>query len=78
MVFYLKHLVNLKIRVQQGGVINGCIAENYKGKVYGMIMAPRCDIGNEGKVSTVHYLPIVSFVDWVKVDCLRMAMFKKI
>lgn len=55
--------------VTQGSIINHCIADNYQGKeVYGMIITPRCDLGHQGKVNTVHYLPIVDFEDWIKVD----------
>lgn len=54
--------------IQQGTIINGCIAEKYsKKKVFGIIITPRCDIENE-KVPTIHYLPIVSFEDWIKED----------
>lgn len=54
--------------IQQGFIINGCMAEKYDGKnVFGIIITPRCDIENE-KVPTIHYLPIVSFDDWIQED----------
>lgn len=54
--------------IQQGTIINGCVAEKYGQKdVFGIIVTPRCDIENE-KVPTIHYLPIVSFEDWIKED----------
>lgn len=55
--------------VTQGSIINHCIADNYQGKdVYGMIITPRCDLDHQGKINTVHYLPIVDFTDWINVD----------
>lgn len=65
-----------RIPVQQGTIINGCIADNYDCNVYGLIITPRCDIDNGGKVSTIHYLPIVSLDDWMKVDCIVNARKK--
>lgn len=54
--------------IQQGTIINGCLAEKYDQKnVFGIVVTPRCDIENE-KVPTIHYLPIVSFEDWIKED----------
>ena len=54
--------------LEQGTIINNCIAENYKGlEIFGIIITPRCDIGN-AKVSTIHYLPIIKFDDWIKID----------
>lgn len=54
--------------IQQGTIINGCIAEKYsQKKVFGIIITPRCDIENK-KVPTIHYLPVVSFEDWIKED----------
>lgn len=54
----------------QGSIINNCIADNYAEKldVYGLIITPRCDLAHEGKVNTVHYLPIVDFDDWLCCD----------
>lgn len=54
--------------IQQGTIINGCIAEKYaQKKVFGIIITPRCDIENK-KVPTIHYLPVISFEDWIKED----------
>lgn len=53
--------------IQQGSIIDCCIAESYECcKVFGLIITPRCDIANS-KVTTVHYLPVVSYIDWVNV-----------
>ena len=65
-----------KIPIQQGVIINGCIAENYDFDTYGLIITPRCDIGNGGKVSTIHYLPIVPLEKWIIVDCLQNSIRK--
>lgn len=55
--------------VTQGSVINHCIAENYNGKkVWGLVVTPRCDLSHDGKVSTIHYIPMVLFCDWLQVD----------
>ena len=69
--------VNIKhVPLQQGTIINGCIAEHYNCDVWGVVITPRCDIDNGGKVSTIHYLPIVSLEDWMKVDCVSIATNK--
>jgi len=58
--------------IQQGVIINGCIAEDYHDvEVFGAIITPRCDI-DHCKVSTIHYLPIVSFEDWLKKDAVKI------
>ncbi len=50
----------------QGSIISGCKAEGYEDcEVYGLIITPRCDLAHEGKVKTVHYLPIVDIKDWI-------------
>lgn len=54
------------IAIQQGVIINGCIADKSKENVAGIIITPRCDIGNGGKVSTIHYLPVIAINDWLK------------
>ncbi len=74
---YLKN--ESKIPIQQGVIINGCIAENYQCETFGLIITPRCDIGNGGKVATIHYLPIVPFKEWLLIDCLQNSIkkFKK-
>ena len=55
-------------RLTQGSIINGCIAENFpKEEVYGCIITPRCDLEHDGKVPTVHYLPVVPFERWFNV-----------
>ena len=55
-------------RLTQGSIINGCIAENFpKEEVYGCIITPRCALEHDGKVPTVHYLPVVPFERWFNV-----------
>lgn len=54
--------------VTQGTIINHCIAEKYCCDVWGVIVTPRCDLAHTGKVTHVHYLPIVPFEEWYKVD----------
>lgn len=68
-----------KCVIDQGVIVNGCIAEHYNCDVCGVVITPRCDIGNGGKVSTIHYLPIVPLHDWIHVDCITNAIdkFKK-
>lgn len=52
----------------QGMIFNCALASNYKGrKVLGIIITPRCDIAHK-KNSEVHYLPMVSLVDWLAID----------
>lgn len=49
----------------QGSIINGCIAEDFPNmQLFGCIITPRCDLEHEGKVNTVHYLPVVPFESW--------------
>lgn len=73
---YLKDIDIKHVPLQQGTIINGCIAEHYNCDVWGVVITPRCDIDNGGKVSTIHYLPIVSLEDWMKVDCISIATNK--
>lgn len=55
-------------KMSQGSIINGCIAESFPNEeVFGLIITPRCDLGHEGKVTTVHYLPVVPFERWFDV-----------
>lgn len=55
-------------QLEQGAIFNCCVAEEYGGRdVYGIIITPRCDISNE-KVTTFHYLPIVKYKDWLRVN----------
>lgn len=55
-------------RMTQGSIINGCIAEDFPNEdVYGLIITPRCAMGHTGKVSTVHYVPVVPFERWFDV-----------
>ena len=55
-------------QLEQGAILNGCIAEEYADQeVYGIIITPRCDISNE-KVTTFHYLPLVKYRDWLRVN----------
>ena len=50
--------------LQQGDIINCCIAEAYHGcNVFGIVITPRCDL-----VESVHYLPVVAIDDWVYRD----------
>lgn len=57
--------------IQQGVIINNCIAEDYPDcDVAGIIITPRCDIENK-KVNTVHYLPIIAFENWLSFDFLK-------
>ena len=52
-------------QLTQGSIITGCIAEEFPDlEVNGCVITPRCDLGHEGKVNTVHYLPIVPFENW--------------
>jgi hypothetical protein len=61
----------LMIDLQQGVIINGCVAEDYPdSEVFGVIITPRCDIENK-KVPTIHYLPIVSLEDWLNNDYIK-------
>lgn len=62
----------------QGSVINKCIADNYAKEldVYGLVITPRCDLAHEGKVNTVHYLPIVDFDDWLCCDGMAYLLNK--
>ena len=49
----------------QGSIITGCVADEFPDmQLYGCVITPRCDLGHEGKVNTVHYLPIVPFESW--------------
>ena len=49
----------------QGCIINGCTSESFpNNEVFGLIITPRCDLGHEGKVLTVHYVPIIPFELW--------------
>lgn len=65
-----------KFPIQQGVIINGCVADQYNCETHGVIITPRCDIGNRGKVSTIHYLPVVPLEEWIHVDCLHSAIVK--
>lgn len=50
----------------QGAIINNCISEEYGTcEVWGCVITPRCDLANDGKVSTFHYLPVIDFEYWV-------------
>lgn len=69
------------IEIQQGVIISGCFADNYESHdVFGLIITPRCDIGNGGKVSTIHYLPIVPYEEWKNQEIIayrKSCIFKK-
>lgn len=59
------------IDLQQGVIIDGCIAEDYpNAETYGVIITPRCDIDLK-KISTIHYLPMVSLEDWLNNDYVK-------
>ena len=60
----------IKRAITQGSVINNCVAEKYHCDVYGVIVTPRCELAHSGKVTHVHYLPIVPLDEWYKVDGL--------
>ena len=56
------------LSLEQGAIISGCVATGYKNcDVYGCVITARCDLAHSGKVSVVHYLPVVSFSDWFRV-----------
>lgn len=64
--------------MQQGCIFSGAIAEGYGNKpVYGLIVTPRCDIAQK-KVAIVHYLPIVRFEDWKKLDFVKLFQFEEL
>lgn len=64
-IYFEKPIVN---RMTQGSIINGCVADAFPGEeVYGLIITPRCDVSHEGKVDSVHYLPVVPFERWFEV-----------
>lgn len=53
------------LEITQGSIITGCIASKYDGcQVWGCVITARCDLSNM-KVDMVHYLPIVSFDDFL-------------
>lgn len=60
----------------QGSIINNCVSEDYCDcKVWGCVITPRCDLANEGKVSTFHYLPVIDFEIWVDKE-IRLFLLK--
>ena len=64
-IYFEKPIVN---RMTQGSIINGCVADAFPGEeVYGLIITPRCDVSHDGKVDSVHYLPVVPFERWFEV-----------
>lgn len=64
---------NIRSVLTQGSIINKCLASDYPdSEVWGIIITPRCDLAREIKVSTIHYLPIVDFECWYKVDGLKI------
>jgi hypothetical protein len=56
-----------KIRIgelTQGAIFNGAVADSYNNsQIYGLIISPRCDL-EHGKISTVHYLPLIPLTLW--------------
>lgn len=69
----MRQLYNKKpkyLEITQGSIITGCIASKYKGcQVWGCVITARCDLSNK-KVSMVHYLPIVSFDDFLRKEII--------
>ena len=64
-IYFEKPIVN---RMTQGSIINGCVADAFPGEeVFGLIITPRCDVSHEGKVDSVHYLPVVPFERWFEI-----------
>lgn len=64
-IYLEKPIVN---RMTQGSIINGCVADAFPGEeVFGLIITPRCDVSHEGKVDSVHYLPVVPFERWFEI-----------
>ncbi len=61
----------IKKVVTQGTIINNCVAEKYHCDVYGVVVTPRCDLEHSGKVTHVHYLPIVPLDTWYQIDGLH-------
>ena len=52
-------------QLTQGSIINGCVAEILPGEVvYGCVITPRCALSHDGKVETIHYLPLIPFQRW--------------
>lgn len=52
-------------QLTQGSIINGCIAELLPGEeVFGCVITPRCALSHDGKIETVHYLPLIPFKRW--------------
>lgn len=64
-IYFEKPIVN---RMTQGSIINGCVADAFPSEeVFGLIITPRCDVSHEGKVDSVHYLPVVPFERWFEI-----------
>ena len=64
-IYFEKPIVN---RMTQGSIINGCVADAFPDEeVFGLIITPRCDVSHEGKVVSVHYLPVVPFERWFEI-----------
>ena len=53
------------VRLQQGALFSGAVADGVEGsqELFGLVITPRCDIANR-KVSTIHYLPVMPFKLW--------------
>src|ERR1700753_971110 len=59
-------------QLEQGSIFSSAYSVDYpNSEVYGIIITPRCDISND-KVSTLHYLPVVRFSDWIKIDLFQI------
>lgn len=60
-----KEYKNGWIRLQQGAIFSGAIADGVEGcqELLGLVITPRCDIANR-KVSSIHYLPMIPFKLW--------------
>ena len=64
-IYFEKPIVN---RMTQGSIINGCVADAFPDEeVFGLIITPRCDVSHEGKVESVHYLPVIPFERWFEI-----------
>lgn len=51
----------------QGSILNNCFSESFPDcNVWGLVITPRCDLAHTGKVSTLHYLPVIQLNDWIK------------
>lgn len=53
-------------KLTQGSILTNCVAEGCNNtKVWGVVITARCDLAHNGKVKTVHYLPMLDLKDWL-------------